>query len=138
MKAGALASAQEVVITAERLSVKSGLLLRGRGNIEAVIRESRLEADEIDVFLKIGDGEVRGEYPFNGEAPERPRARRGFRPSRFRFPPEIWKYANPLRSAVWGSIRDAFRAGARHASTAAAEQDRRTPLANVGTSVGCT
>jgi lipopolysaccharide assembly outer membrane protein LptD (OstA) len=86
---GALASAQEVVITAERLSVKSGLLLRGRGHVEAVIRESRLEADEIDVFLKIGDGEVRGNIRLDGEVPQRP-DRRGFRQP-FRFPPEIWK-----------------------------------------------
>ena len=85
----ALASAQEVVITADRLSVKSGLLLRGRGNVEIVIRESRLQADEIDLFLKIGDGEVRGNIRINGEAPERT-DRRGF-PQRFRFPPEIWK-----------------------------------------------
>jgi hypothetical protein len=86
---GAIASGDPVVITADRLMVKSGLLLRGRGHVEAVIREERLQADEVDVYLKIGDGEVRGHVLLNGAEPRAADRRQVRRP--FFFPPEIWK-----------------------------------------------
>jgi hypothetical protein len=77
-----------VVVSADRLSVRSGLLLRGRGNVQAVSPEGRLEGDELDLFLKIADGDIRGAVRVNGEFPSPPDRRF---PRRFRFPPEIIK-----------------------------------------------
>jgi hypothetical protein len=77
-----------VAVTADRLSVRAGLLLRGRGSVQAVGPNGRVEGDELDLFLKIADGDLRGNVRVNGEIPAPP-DRRFFRP--FRFPPDIIK-----------------------------------------------
>jgi hypothetical protein len=75
-----------IVITADRLTIRSGLLLRGRGNVQAVGPNGRIEGDEFDLFLKIADGDLRGNVRVNGEVPTPP-DRRFTRP--LRFPPDI-------------------------------------------------
>ena len=88
--ADALVTEQAVGISADRISIKYALL-RGRGHVDVRTDKGRLQSDEVDVFLRIGDGEVRGTVRLNGETPP-PRAVRGFRGFREGprvFPPDI-------------------------------------------------
>jgi hypothetical protein len=87
--AGGLLTREPVVVTADRISVRAGILLRARGHVKAVVGDDRLEADELDVYLRIADGEARGRVLVNGEVPQRPRQRR--LDQRRIFPPEIRK-----------------------------------------------
>ncbi len=54
-----------VLITADRVTVKDGLL-RGRGHVVVRTNDARLQGDEIQVFLRLGDGELRGNIRVNG------------------------------------------------------------------------
>jgi hypothetical protein len=85
---GAFISGDPVIITADRLAVRSGLLLRGYGNVLAASPQARLEGAELELFLKIGDGDVRGNVRLNGAVPEGP-GQRVLR--RYKLPAEIWK-----------------------------------------------
>ena len=86
---GALVSGEEVVVTADRISVQAGLLLMARGSVVIMTRGERIDARELDLFLKIGDGEARGNVLLNGATPERPKLHR-LPPNRY-FPPDIWE-----------------------------------------------
>ena len=86
-----LVSAEDVVITADHLNLKNGLL-RGSGHVAVEIDGKGLQADDIEVFLNIGDGKARGSLRLNGAAVPAP----GLRTSdplnlRTLFPPDIVK-----------------------------------------------
>ena len=85
--AQAVVADEAVVLSADRMDVKHGLLL-GRGHVEVRTGATVLQADEIDVYLNIGDAEARGNVRLNGEVPRAP-GPRGFRDRRMAFPPEI-------------------------------------------------
>ena len=86
-----LVSAEPVVITADHLNLKNGLL-RGTGHVAVEIDGKGLQADEIEVFVNIGDGKARGSLRLNGAAVPSP-GLRTFGPldRRTLFPPDIVK-----------------------------------------------
>jgi hypothetical protein len=84
---GGLVSGEEVVVTAHRISIQAGLLLKARGAVVITTRGERVDAREFDLFLKIGDGEVRGNVLLNGRTAQRPDVRQ--RPPYRFFPPDI-------------------------------------------------
>jgi hypothetical protein len=85
---GALITAQAISLSADRISIKYGLL-RGRGHVDARTDHGRIQCEEIDLFLRIGDADVRGNIRLNGDIPGPPlRTLPGLR---FRFPPDIVK-----------------------------------------------
>jgi lipopolysaccharide assembly outer membrane protein LptD (OstA) len=86
--AGALITAQPIALSADRISIKYGLL-RARGHVDARADHGRIQCDEIDLFLRIGDGDVRGNIRLNGDIPGPPLNR--FPGLRLRFPPDIVK-----------------------------------------------
>ncbi len=53
------------LITADAVTVRNGLL-RGRGHVTVQTDVAALQADEIDVYLRLGDGEVHGNIRLNG------------------------------------------------------------------------
>ena len=84
-------SAEDVVIAADHLNLKNGLL-RGTGHVAVEIDGKGLQADDIEVFVNIGDGKARGSLRLNGAAVPSP----GLRTSdplnrRTLFPPDIVK-----------------------------------------------
>lgn len=83
---GAVVTEDAVTVTADGISVKSGILLRARGHVAVRAERSLLEADEFDLFLRIADGEVRGNVLLNGAVPVKPHPVR-----RLYLPPDIWK-----------------------------------------------
>jgi adhesin HecA-like repeat protein len=85
----AVVTEQAVVISADRLRVKNGLL-RGWGQVDIRTARGRLHADEIDVYVNLGDGQLRGNIRFNG-APARTTYPLPVQSLRDRFPPEIIK-----------------------------------------------
>jgi hypothetical protein len=90
---GGLVSGEEVVVTAERISIQNGLLLRARGGVVVTTRGERLDGRELDLLLRIADGEIRGNVLLNGSTPERRNPRSIREP--LRFPPDIWELPPP-------------------------------------------
>jgi lipopolysaccharide export system protein LptA len=86
-----LVSAEDVVISADHLHFKNGLL-RGTGHVGVEMSGKGLQADEIEVFVNIGDGKASGNLRLNGAQVPPPGART-FRPAdrRAPFPPDIVK-----------------------------------------------
>ena len=84
-------SAEEVVITADHLNLKNGLL-RGIGHVAVEIDGKGLQADDIEMFVNIGDGKARGSLRLNGALVPVP-GLRTLRPldRRTLFPPDIVK-----------------------------------------------
>jgi lipopolysaccharide assembly outer membrane protein LptD (OstA) len=82
----AIVTEEAVALSAERITVKDGLL-RARGKVEVTTSEGVLRADEIDVYLNLGDAEARGNVRLNGTPTELPRPRGLL--ERQVFPPEI-------------------------------------------------
>ena len=81
----AVVSEDPVLLAADRIDLKDGLL-RARGHVRLETAENHLLADELDLYLDIGDGEARGNLRLNGGSPDaiRPRGRL----ERY-WPPEI-------------------------------------------------
>jgi lipopolysaccharide assembly outer membrane protein LptD (OstA) len=86
--AGTIVTEQALGVSADRIAIKYGLL-RGRGHVDVRTDKGRLQADEIDLFLRIGDADMRGNVRLNGGIPATPV--RTFREWRNPFPPDIVK-----------------------------------------------
>ncbi len=61
----AVVTEDALVIAADRISLKNGLL-HGQGHVTVRTATARLQADEIQVYLRLGDGELRGHIRVNG------------------------------------------------------------------------
>jgi lipopolysaccharide assembly outer membrane protein LptD (OstA) len=61
----AVVTGDALVSAADRFSLKDGLL-RGRGHVSVRTEQARLQADEVEVYLRLGDGELRGNIRVNG------------------------------------------------------------------------
>jgi lipopolysaccharide assembly outer membrane protein LptD (OstA) len=61
----AVVTEDALVIAADRFSLKDGLL-RGRGRVTVRTAQARLQSDEVEIYLRLGDGELRGNIRVNG------------------------------------------------------------------------
>jgi lipopolysaccharide export system protein LptA len=61
----AVVTEQAFLVSADAVTVRNGLL-RGRGHVTVRTDAAALQADEIFVYLRLGDGEVRGNIRVNG------------------------------------------------------------------------
>ena len=87
--AGVIVTDRPIGLTADHVTVKSGLLLEAAGNIVVLpvdekLRSMQLHGDELSMLLKIGDATLRGNVKITGFVPNR----RGSGPD---FPPDIIK-----------------------------------------------
>lgn len=83
----AVVTGEAVTIEADRIDVKNGLL-RADGHVRVITERNELKADEMFLYLRIGDAEVRGNVLLNGGPLDAPGNRFGVKRS---FPPEIMK-----------------------------------------------
>jgi len=86
--ARAVVTEEPVLLMADRIDVKDGLL-RARGHVEVKTASDVVRADEMDLFLNLGDGEARGNVRLNGERLDSEVPRKSFGRERRPFPPEI-------------------------------------------------
>jgi hypothetical protein len=86
---GVIVTDQPIGLTADRVTVKNGLLLEAAGNIMVLpvdekLKSMQLHGDELSMLLKIGDATLRGNVKITGFVPNR-------RASGPDFPPDIIK-----------------------------------------------
>ena len=86
---GVIVTDQPIGLTADRVTVKHGLLLEAAGNIlllptDQKLSSMQLHGDELSMLLKIGDATLRGNVKITGFVPSR-------RGSGADFPPDIIK-----------------------------------------------